>query len=89
MDATVLQSRSNTMTSGMSGNAFGGGGGGGGGGAGSGGGYVELETPSVEYPSTPLGAALGPAAAAAIVPRPNATFMSRYDQYASASNRRY
>jgi hypothetical protein len=49
---------------------------------------ASAETPSENFPSTPLGAALGPAAAAAMA-RPNTAFMSRYDQYASNSNRRY
>ncbi|KIW05135.1 hypothetical protein, variant [Verruconis gallopava] len=52
------------------------------------GGEIAPETPSESFPPTPLGAALGPAAAAAMA-RPNAAFMSRYDQYASATNRRY
>jgi hypothetical protein len=49
---------------------------------------ISVETPSENFPSTPLGAALGPAAAAAMA-RPNTAFMSRYDQYASNTNRRY
>jgi hypothetical protein len=52
------------------------------------GGEYSAETPSENFPSTPLGAALGPAAAAAMA-RPNAVFMSRYDNYASSTNRRY
>ena len=47
-----------------------------------------VETPNENFPSTPLGAALGPAAAAAMA-RPNTAFMSRYDQYVSNTNRRY
>lgn len=47
-----------------------------------------LETPNGNFPSTPLGAALGPAAAAAMG-RPNTAFVSRYDQYASTTNRRF
>jgi hypothetical protein len=47
-----------------------------------------LETPNDNFPSTPLGAALGPAAAAAMG-RPNTAFVSRYDQYASNTNRRF
>ncbi|QDS76508.1 hypothetical protein FKW77_005645 [Venturia effusa] len=47
-----------------------------------------LTTPGGAYPTTPLGAALGPAAAAA-APRTNRSFNSRYDAYASNSQRRY
>jgi hypothetical protein len=52
------------------------------------GGDISAETLSDNFPSTPLGAALGPAAAAAMA-RPNTAFMSRYDLYASNTNRRY
>lgn len=48
-------------------------------------------TPGGAYPTTPLGAALGPAAAAA-APRSNAgnrSFNTRYDVYASNPQRRY
>lgn len=50
-----------------------------------------LTTPGGAYPTTPLGAALGPAAAAA-APRSNAgnrSFNTRYDAYASNQQRRY
>lgn len=50
-----------------------------------------LITPGGAYPTTPLGAALGPAAAAA-APRSNAgnrSFNTRYDAYASNQQRRY
>ncbi|TLD18955.1 cell morphogenesis protein-like protein Sog2 [Venturia nashicola] len=50
-----------------------------------------LVTPGGAYPTTPLGAALGPAAAAA-APRSNAgnrSFNTRYDAYASNQQRRY
>lgn len=76
MDTTVLQSRAAAAAYNAN-NGFG-----------NGGGYGEPETPSENFPSTPLGAALGPAAAAT-VKKPNAAFMSRYDQYASTTNRRY
>jgi hypothetical protein len=52
------------------------------------GGDSMAETPSENFPSTPLGAALGPAAAAAMA-RPNAAFMSKYDQLVNSNNRRY
>jgi hypothetical protein len=59
-------------------------------------GWVMKETagqnvPGGAYPTTPLGAALGPAAAAA-APRSNTggrSFNDRYTQYASNQNRRY
>lgn len=50
-----------------------------------------LTAPGGAYPTTPLGAALGPAAAAA-APRSNAgnrSFNTRYDAYASNQQRRY
>ena len=49
---------------------------------------VSVETPNENFPSTPLGAALGPAAAAAMA-RPNTAFTSRYEHYASNTNRRF